>query len=59
MQYQQELAVRSIASNRYNLYTNIHKGLRAFMADTLVTVGQTDGTMLNKWKRPAPPYARC
>ena len=43
MQYQQELAARSIASNRYNLYTNIHKGLRAFMADTLVTVGQTDG----------------
>ena len=43
MQYQQELAARTIASNRYNLYTNIHKGLRAFMADTLIIVGQTDG----------------
>lgn len=43
MQYQQEFAAHSTASNRYNLYTNIHKGLRAFMADTLITVGQTDG----------------
>lgn len=43
MLYQQELVAHLVASNRYNLYTNIHKGLRAFMADTLVTVGQTDG----------------
>lgn len=30
-------------NNRYNPYTNIHKGMRAFMADTLIKVGQTDG----------------
>jgi hypothetical protein len=43
MNYQREFTAQSTASNRYNPYTNIHKGLRAFMADTLITVGQTDG----------------
>lgn len=30
------------ASTRFNLYQAVHKGLRAFMADTLVRVGHTD-----------------
>lgn len=30
--------------NRFNMYQGIHKGLRAFMADTLVRVGSTDYT---------------
>lgn len=29
---------------RFNLYAGIHKALRAFMADTLLTVGRTDPT---------------
>ena len=29
-------------TNRFNLYQAVHKGLRAFMADTLVRVGHTD-----------------
>ncbi|MBI3382799.1 MAG: hypothetical protein HY019_12405 [Aquabacterium sp.] len=31
-------------SQRFNLYQGVHKGLRAFMADTLVRVGSTDYT---------------
>lgn len=30
------------ASHRYNIYGNVHKTLRALMADTLTTVGRTD-----------------
>ncbi|HEX5356355.1 MAG TPA: hypothetical protein VFW93_09055 [Aquabacterium sp.] len=29
-------------SHRFNMYQSVHKGLRAFMADTLVRVGSTD-----------------
>ncbi|MGC4059507.1 MAG: hypothetical protein QM749_01080 [Aquabacterium sp.] len=31
-------------SRRFNMYQSVHKGLRAFMADTLTKVGQTDYT---------------
>jgi hypothetical protein len=31
-------------SHRFNMYQSVHKGLRAFMADTLTKVGQTDYT---------------
>ncbi len=31
-------------SQRFNVYQGVHKGLRAFMADTLVRVGSTDYT---------------
>lgn len=31
-----------IASSRFNFYQAVHKGLRAFMADTVVRVGRTD-----------------
>lgn len=31
-------------SLRFNMYQSVHKGLRAFMADTLTKVGQTDYT---------------
>lgn len=31
-------------SQRFNIYQGVHKGLRAFMADTLVRVGSTDYT---------------
>jgi hypothetical protein len=29
-------------NNRFNLYLHVHKGLRAFMADVLTTVGRID-----------------
>lgn len=31
-------------SNRFNMYQAVHKGLRAFMADTLTRIGRTDFT---------------
>ena len=31
-------------SQRFNMYQSVHKGLRAFMADTLTAVGRTDYT---------------
>jgi hypothetical protein len=34
----------AVLTTRFNLYQAVHKGLRAFMADTLVRVGRTDAT---------------
>lgn len=34
----------SIGRSRFNMYQSVHKGLRAFMADTLNKVGRTDYT---------------
>lgn len=33
-----------MTTDRFNLYQAVHKGLRAFMTDTLVRVGHTDPT---------------
>lgn len=34
--------VQNVAETRYNIYTIIHKGLRAFMSDTLLKTGRMD-----------------